>query len=135
MVTSTIERQWYRAASRPMNSASPRVLPGFGSKQMTFVSDVFGGHGPPYPIQPCETTSTGARCCLASCRATPTVSPSPASITIASTCVGAPSAGHTNSRAVARQNATIRASTTINVRRPGRKDLRRRCLAGPVTAR
>jgi hypothetical protein len=47
VVTSTIECQPYRFASWPANSASPRVLPGSASKQMSFTPGVLGGQGPP----------------------------------------------------------------------------------------
>jgi len=83
--TRTSEFQWYRRASRSTYSASPRVSAGLGSKQMSAIPGGRGGHGLPYPLNPCETTSTGARCSLASRSATGMRSPGPASITIALT--------------------------------------------------
>ena len=103
--------------------ASPRVLAGFGSKQMSFTPGTAGGHGPPYPCRPCETARIGARCSRASCSATGRRLPGPASITIAPTQAGIPSVGHTKSRAVAKPNTTAKASAATDARRQPRKDL------------
>jgi hypothetical protein len=100
-----------------MNSASPRVVAGFGSKQIIRTLGIFGAQTLPWPQngELCEITRTGARCIQASFRAVSRRSPGPLNITRASTRAGIPCAGQTNKRAVATLKAT-RNSTAAAMR-------------------
>ena len=54
VVTRTTEFQRNCLAIRPRALASPWVVAGFGSKQMSFTPGTGDGHGPPYPWFPRE---------------------------------------------------------------------------------
>jgi hypothetical protein len=116
-VTSAMVRQPYFLARRPTNSASPRVLAGLGSKHISLTAGTGGGHGPPYPSLPLETTRTFALCSRARRTAAVSRGPGPASMTIAFTCDGIPVAGQIKSRAVSAQNRTTTSMAALNTRR------------------
>ena len=98
----TIECQRYCFARRPANSASPRVVAGLGSKQVTLTLGILGAQTLPRPQygEPREITTLGARCAHARLRAVSGRWPDPFSMTIASTREGMPCCGQTNKHAV-----------------------------------
>jgi len=121
VVTRAIECHRYRCARRPANSASPRVVSGSGSKQITLTLGIFGAQTLPWPqyFEPREITTTGARCAHASPSTVSRRSPDPFIITIASTRNGIPCCGQTNNRAVAMPNpANMTKSAMTIYRRP-----------------